>query len=280
MFTLVTDSTCDLGVAELQRADVRCVPLNIQMQGRQYADWSELDPDTLYQQMKEGQQAQTVPPSVAAFMDVYQPLVQAGQQVLSIHLSSQISETITVARNAAAQLPGGDRVHHFDSGSASCQLAEYVLTAVRARDAGLTLEQTVAELERVRSEIYAEFCVTDLEYLRRGGRLSRSAELVGNLLGVRPVLGFQEGRITARRRVRASGAGQDIIRRMEQHFGQTPLSVAVVHAGRDSERMQELQAALRSSKLNIVRGRMQLMGCVIGAHVGPGTFGYLAVPTR
>lgn len=140
------------------------------------------------------------------------------------------------------------------------------------------MEAAHAAVRRVGEEALAEFTVPTLEYLRRGGRLSRAQELVGNMLGLRPILRFDGGRLRPVRRVKAEAALRDILAGMEERFGREPVAVTVGHAGRDPIRLAELKAALGASGLNVTRGRVQLLGPAIGAHVGPGTCALMARP--
>jgi DegV family protein with EDD domain len=277
-FLLVTDSTCDLGQAELQRLGIASLPLTVHLQGQKYRDWSELDPDALYGKMKGGHQATTSPPTTEAFAKVYEDLIRSGKPVLSIHLSGSISDTVEHARRAALQLEMGGLVTVVDSGVASAGLAEFVLLAARIQARGGTLAEAVAALHALKGDLFSEFVVPDLEYLRRGGRLSRAGLLLGNLTGLRPVLAFEQGRIVPRRRVRMQQAEGDLIQRLVEHAQGRPVAVTIFHAGRDQPRLQELQSAIKRSKLQVARGRVQLIGCVIGAHTGPGAYGFIVVP--
>lgn len=196
--------------------------------------------------------------------------------MLSLHLSGQLSATAEHARQAARALNTEDRVRVVDSGLASIALAEAAIAALEAVQAGGDLQAALAAALTTGRDLQVEFTVPTLEYLRRGGRLSRTQELLGNMLGVRPILGFQDGRLQAVRRVRAASATRDILARLEERFGRDPVAVTIGHAGRDPGRIAELKAAIDASRLKVVRGRLQLLGPVIGAHVGPGTYGLLA----
>lgn len=278
MIAIVTDSTCDLGPAQLAQLGVNVVPLHIRLGGAQHLDWVDIDPDALYARMQQGQIAETAPPSAEEFKRLYARLLGIYDEVISIHLSEGISETALHARQAAAELKADGRVRVLDSGYATAPLAELVLLAARLAAAGTPASEIIARVQRLRGLLRAEFTVPSLEYLRRGGRLSRTGELIGNLLNIRPILTFDGGKIVADRRVRGSGAMQDMIGRLESHFGSTPISVTIAHAGRDRERIEVLRKMLDASKLVIRQGRIQLIGAVVGAHVGPGTFGLMGHP--
>jgi DegV family protein with EDD domain len=277
-FNIVVDSTCDLGQSELSRLGVTCVPLTVHLQGQRFRDWAELDPEALYTRMRQGLRATTSPPSVDAFIKVYSQLLEDGKPILSLHLSGGISETVEHARQAAKQLEATDRIFVVDSEVASAGLAEFLLTAARLQTEGKTVEETLPRLKILGQGIFSEFVATDLEYLRRGGRLSRAGLVLGNLTGIRPILGFEAGKIVPRRRVRIGQAEKDLVVMLEDYAQGRPVAVTVFHAGRDPVRLQELQNAIKGSKLKVARGRMQLFGCVIGANIGPGAYGFMVVP--
>lgn len=279
MIAVLTDSTCDLGPAQLAALGVTALPLTVRVAGHDYRDWEDIDPDVLFGQMQDGAQPSTSPPGVDAFKAAYQRLLGVYDHVLSIHLSSQLSETLAQAR-VAAQTAGAGRVTVIDSGFATAPQAELVMLAARLAASGLGAEEVAARVKALAGQLYAEFTVDSLEYLRRGGRLSRAGELLGNLLNLRPVLRFEGGRIVADRRVRGKTSVADMIARLEERFGQSPVNVAVAHAGRDRERIDRVRQALEASRLQIKSGRIQLIGAVVGAHVGPGTVGLLAYPAE
>lgn len=277
MIAVLTDSTCDLGPAQLATLGVTALPLTVTVADHDYRDWEDIDPDVLFAQMADGARPTTSPPGVDAFKAAYQRLLGVYDHVLSLHLSGQLSETVAQAQ-AAARAVGGGRVTVIDTGVATAPQAELVMLAARLAASGLGAEDITARVNALAGQLYSEFSVDSLEFLRRSGRLSRTSELVGNLLNLRPVLHFEAGRIVADRRVRGRTSVADMVARLEQRFGQTPVNVAVAHAGRDRDRIDRVRKALEASRLQIRSGRIQLIGAVIGAHVGPGTVGLLAYP--
>ncbi|MBB5232912.1 DegV family protein with EDD domain [Deinococcus budaensis] len=198
--------------------------------------------------------------------------------MLSLHISGHLSATAEHARQAAQVLGAGSRVHVVDSSFASLPLAEVVIAARDVLRSGGDMDAALRAVGAVQRDLLAEFTVPTLDYLRRGGRLSRTQTLIGNVLGVRPILRFDAGRLQAVRRVRAPQATRDILAQLEARFGREPVAVTIGHAGRDPARIAELRAAMQASRLNVARGRTQLLGPVIGAHVGPGTYGLMARP--
>ncbi|WP_245808416.1 DegV family protein [Deinococcus hopiensis] len=274
----MTDSTCDLPPEAAGELHLHVVPLHVQFGGQSFLDWQSIDPDRVYEYQRGGGTVTTAPVTQAAFEAKYRELLETHDQILSVHLSGHLSTTVEHARQAARALNAGDRIHVHDSHMASFPMAELLMAAREVVRAGGGMEQALAAIRTLSERLLVELTVPTLEYLRRGGRISRTQALVGNMLGVRPVLRFDDGRLQAVRRVRASQAARDILSQMESRFGREPVAVTVAHAGRDPGRIAELQTYVKGSKLNVGRGRVQLMGPVIGAHVGPGTYGIMARP--
>ena len=277
-FALVTDSTCDLSPAVAGQLGIHVVPLRIKLAEGSYLDWIELDPDQVYGRQRQGEQVQTLPPTQRHFEELYLDLLTRHDFVVGVHISARQSATLQHARQAVAAHGLGARVLLIDSGMSSVGLTETVLAVREVLLAGGDADAAQLVAQQVRRAICCQFTVPTLEYLRRGGRVSRSQEMVGTLLGVRPVLGFGDGRIRVERTVRQGQALQDMIRTLEERFGRVPLSISVAHGGRDPEKLAELREAVESSQLNPVRRRVQLVGATIGAHVGPGFYGVSAMP--
>lgn len=276
MLAVVTDSTCDIHPHAACDLGLHVVPLQVLLRDRIFLDWQDIDPDAVYDHQRAGGEVSTQPASRAAFEATYRDLLATHEGVISLHLSGQLSATVEHARQAAQALNAGSRVQVVDSGLASLPLAEVVIAAREAAAAGGDMRAVLKATEAARAGLFAEFTVPSLEYLRRGGRLSRTQALIGNMLGVRPILRFGGGRLQAVRRVRATQATRDMLGQLEDHFGRDPVAVTIGHAGRDPGRIAELRAAMNASSLRVARGRVQLLGPVIGAHVGPGTYGLLA----
>ncbi len=278
MIAVLTDSTCDLPMEEALKLGVHIIPLTVHMQERDLLDWQDIDPDAVYTHMKSGGTATTTPVAVTAFAARYRELLDTHDEVISIHLSGKLSQTVEHARRAAALLKMERRIHVLDSGLASTPLAEAVMAARMAVLNGGDAGSAVQAAEAVCTQIHAEFSVPTLEYLRRGGRIGRAQAFFGNMLGVRPILGFEGGELKPLRRCKSDRAIQDMLDGVRTRFGDQPLCISVIHAGRDSGRMQTLRHAVTTSGLNVKQARMHMLGPVVGAHVGPGTFGFMARP--
>jgi DegV family protein with EDD domain len=271
---VVTDSTCDLGTSAARRLRLGVVPLCLTRVGGGRV--SPDDPEAVYAHQRAGGLVTTAPPDTATFAEHYARALRSYDAVLSVHLSRGLSQTVARAREAAA--PFGDRVRVVDSGVASVALAEAALRARAALDAGGSLDTAEAAVVQTSAQGLTLFTVPSLDHLRLGGRLGRLAHLVGTVLDVRPVLGFGDGRLRPLRRVRTDQALAEMLLTLEDRYGAEPLHLTVAHAGADPARLLELRAAALRSRLRVVGGRAQLIGGVIGAHVGPGMYALGACP--
>ncbi|GGK90074.1 DegV family protein [Deinococcus radiotolerans] len=278
MIAVLADSTCDLHPDNAKQLGIHIIPLHVTMQQRTLLDWQDIDPDAVYDHMRAGGSATTSPVTVAAFEQRYLELLSTHDAVVSLHISGKLSDTVKHAQQAAQQLGETARIQVIDTEVACGPLAELALVAREQVSAGLELHQVARAVQEARNSMYAELSVATLDYLRRSGRIGRAQALLGGVLGVRPVLTFERGELKANRRVKVDQAAADMLGSLKQRFGNTPLSVTIMHAGRDAERINALRSAMVASGLNVQRGRVQLMGPVIGAHVGPGTFGFNALP--
>ncbi|MBX8464588.1 MULTISPECIES: DegV family protein [unclassified Deinococcus] len=278
MIAVVTDSTCDLHPDSARQLGIHVVPLQVHMRDRTLLDWQEVDPDAVYDHLRAGGTVTTSPVPADTFAARYRELLATHDQVISIHLSGKLSETVRHARQAAESTGESSRIHVLDSELACGPLAEVVMAARDAVQAGADLQAAAQAVHVTRNRIHSELSVATLDYLRRSGRIGRAQAFLGSVLGVRPILNFEAGQLKAVRRARVDQAAGDMLGNLRERFGTRPLSVTIMHAGRDTTRINALREAMTASGLNVQKGRVQLMGPVIGAHVGPGTYGFSALP--
>jgi DegV family protein with EDD domain len=216
----------------------------------------------------------TSQPSIGDFLEVYEPLVEAGHDVVSVHLSGGISGTVESAHQAAAdvmQRIPGRRIEVVDSGSV-CGGMAYVLfaTAAAARSGG-DVERVAARGRDAADVVRIWFAVDTLEFLRRGGRIGAAQAWLGSALKIKPILTLT-GEVTPIERVRTSGrAFERLVEYMHE----------MRDAGSDGWIVQHIRAPERADRL-VERGRevfgcdplfVSEMGPVIGTHGGPGVLG-------
>lgn len=209
---VVTDSTSCLTAADAAAWGIDVVPLDVAADGERFRDGVDLTPEGLVAALRSGRRVTTSQPPPAAFAAAYEAAAARGAaEVVSVHLSGELSGTVRAAGLAAqlAPLP----VHVVDSRSAGLGLGFAALAAAEAARGtvwGPADGATVAgAAEQVGRSTAAWFVVDSLDHLRRGGRLSAAAAAFGTVLGLRPVLALRDGRIEVAERVRTRRAARD-----------------------------------------------------------------------
>jgi DegV family protein with EDD domain len=269
---VVTDTTHYLPPALLADLDVREVSLYVGWEGGLRRESEIADLGAFYDELRT---AATVPatsqPSVGDVLEVYEPLLAEGRDIVSIHLSAGLSGTLGSARQARAATSAPERIEVVDSETGCGGLGLAGLAAARAASDGATRGDVAEAARRAREGLRMWFCVDTLEYLRRGGRVGAAQSWIGGALKIKPILAL-EREITPIERVRtASRAFERMVEYMD----------ALHEAGRDGWAIQHIQAEEQAGRL-ADRGRalfgseplfVSEVGPVIGAHVGPGLLG-------
>jgi DegV family protein with EDD domain len=277
---VVTDTTHYLPSEVVQRHGLHLVSLYVNWDGRTDRESDLPDYDAFYDHMRS---AATLPstsqPSVGDFLAVYEPLLEAGDDVLSIHLSGGISGTVQAAQQARDALVergvAAERVLVIDSDT-GC--AGHGLMAIAARNAvrgGADLQGAAEAALRLRASMKILFAVDTLEYLRRGGRIGGAQAWIGSALKIKPILSINR-EIQPIERVRTAGRAFE---RMVEHLE------GLREGGADIFFIQHIQAHEVADRLaergGQIYGRppefVSEIGPVIGAHVGPGLFGVTAL---
>lgn len=275
---LVSDS-CNYLPAELKQAcGLHEVSLYVHRGGSAQRELEITDYDEYYRRLAaEADLPTTSQPSIGDFLGVYEPLIEAGDEIVSIHLAGGMSGTVRSAEQARDQLgEAADRVHVIDSATACGGQGLLLLSAAAAVRDGGDAAAAVARAQEARSALKLWFVVDTLEYLRRGGRIAGAQAWVGTALKIKPILSV-ESEITPVERVRTSKkAFERLVGLLEE----------CRDAGCDGWVIQHIQAPAEAAALE-ERGRaifgrgpvyVAEIGPVIGTHVGPGLLGAGGVP--
>lgn len=280
---IITDSTCDLPLQELDDLGVSRVPLTVSFKDKSWLDWEEITPADIIRGVAEGADLpSTSQPSPEAFAEKYREAVAEGAtEILVVVISSELSGTYQSATLAAqdAEVP----VTVFDSRAASVGVSHVVKRAAQLRDAGSSVADIIPVLERVRDTNRPFFSVGGLEFLQKGGRLGRAAAVIGGLLNIKPILSVVDGRISVEGRARGSKKAMAEIVALTKAQADTQdgrLFVTFMHV-QDPAAAQELKNALDNAGVKYDGGEIYEIGAVIASHVGPGTRGlYMYIQDR
>ena len=195
---LVSDTTSYLPDELIAEHDIKLVSLYVALEGEQQAEIRLLaNLDGFYERLRVSEEAVTTSqPSVGDFLAVYEPLLDDGVEIVSVHISAGISGTFQTAVQAREQLVsedrGGERIHLFDSRTAAGGMGVVILAAANAIQAGASAEEAVARAHEARSDLKVWFAVNTLEYLRRGGRIGAAGAWIGTTLKIKPILTFED----------------------------------------------------------------------------------------
>lgn len=280
---IVTDSTADLPTELATRHQVHVVPLSVTFGRDVYRDGVDLVPEAFYKlvRRREGTHPQTSPPAQAEFLANYRMVVERSD-VVSVHLSERVSHTVVNARAAAKEgrkefcrLRGVDApvLEVVDSMQVSTGLALMVLMAARMAQRRLPAHEIRARLEAMRPRVHLLFVADTPEYLARGGRLGKTQAWLGGMLGVKPILGLEEGEIVPVDRVRrAEAAYPRVVELLKQRVDVTrPVMVGIGHAVAPVAAVR-LRSLLQDS-FTVSEVIENEIGPVVGAHVGRGCVG-------
>jgi DegV family protein with EDD domain len=272
---VVADTTNYLPADIREAAGIHSVSLYVRWGDELERELDMPDFTAFYERLRSAPELPTTSqPSIGDFLAVYEPLLESGHEVLSIHLPSGISGTCDSARQAAAQVSErghAGRIEVLDAATACGGMGLVALAAAAKARTGATLTEVLAHARAARDDLKIWFAVDTLEYLRRGGRVGAAAAYLGGALKIKPILTIEQ-EITPIERVRTSGKAFE---RMVDYMRSREAD------GADGWVVQHIQAYEQADRL-VERGReifgseplfVSEVGPVIGAHVGPGLLG-------
>jgi DegV family protein with EDD domain len=273
----VTDSTADLPVELVEEVGIRVVPMSVTFPDRTYISRITITDEQFYDRLARASQLPTTAqPAPGWFEEAYGDAADDGcEAVVSIHVSSALSGTVSVARTMGDEAPLP--VHVVDSRQVGTGLGLVVLAAHRVAANGGSVDEVIAAADRA-GELVRSFVVVDtMDYLRRGGRLTGTQALVGNVLRVKPILGIVDGRVEVLERTRTWSKAIDRVAAMAADVAEgKPIRVAVSDAVAP-ERAQRLWEALEDDVW--IYDRLEAaIGPVVGTHTGPGTVAVSVIP--
>jgi DegV family protein with EDD domain len=276
---IVSDSTSYLPGDLIAERGIHTVSLYVTLEGEQQPEAAIDDYADFYERLRlSGEGATTSQPSIGDFLAVYEPLLDQGHEIVSIHLSAGISGTYEAAVQAREQLAtaGKEGLHVVDSCSACGGMGLMVLAAAAAARTGAGAEQVLARAEEAREGLKMWFAIDTLEYLRRGGRIGLARAWLGSALRIKPILTLEE-EITPIERVRTRARALERLRDYARQRHESGADAWVVQHIQDPDSAGDLADYCRG-----LFGRdavfISEIGPVIGAHVGPGLLGVGSVP--
>jgi DegV family protein with EDD domain len=280
---VVCDTTAYLPRDLVEQRGIETISLYVSVDGQQERELEIADYTGFYERLRASEGgATTSQPSIGDFISVYEPLLEAGREIVSIHISAGISGTFEAAGQARQRLidegRGGERIHLMDSRSAAGGMGLAVLGASAAAASGAGPDAVLARAGQTREALKMWFAIDTLEYLRRGGRIGGARAWIGGALKIKPILTLEE-EITPVERVRTRARSLERLRDYARQRHEQGADGWVVQYIRDEETAKGLVDDAREI-FGCEPVFVSEIGAVLGAHVGPGLLGIGSVPTE
>lgn len=262
---IVIDSCSDVEYIDSQKLNLNYVPITVNLNNKEYLDGIELNKDDFYKMLvEEGLYPKTSQPSPQAFIDIFEKAKAKGEDVICLLLSSKLSGTVRSAQ-VAKEMVGYERIFIIDTLSVSVAIKFLLDEVIKNKDV-MSTEELVAHIESLKEKLVIVAGLDTLEYLHKGGRLTKGKMILGNILNMKPIITVIEGAVEpcgkaigitrAYETIRKYIVKHPIDERYPIYFGYTM----------NQERMQGLM-----SKLNLTGETLQI-GTAIGTHVGPNCY--------
>ncbi len=269
---IIVDSAVDMSEKYCGRAQI--VPLTVRFGNEEYRDKVELDAREFYAKLIDSDVMPTTSQAnISDFSDVFEREVKDGNDVVVITISSKLSGTYHSASIAAEEYPG--RVFVLDSMSVSIGAGILAEFAVLLADAGLRATGIVKRLMLERNNVKVLAVFNTLEYLKRGGRISRGAAFAGSLLSIKPIITLRDGEIDILGKARGTRHAYSFLTKEIENEGGIDFRKPVLlgYTGFDGV---ELQNFVSDSKplweCNADELETAIVGSAVGTHAGPGAF--------
>lgn len=275
---IVTDSTADLNIEDIERYALHVVPLTIQIDGETFVDGVDVTPKTFLEKMAAASEIpKSSQPAVGVFQELYDTLGKDGDDIISIHMTGGMSGTVSAARMAAEMSTANVTV--IDSMFISHALSFQVLEAAKMAEAGEPVEKIVDRLAVVRKETTLFVVVDKLDHLVKGGRIGKGRGLIGSLLNIKPIATLQDGVYTPGPQVRSH---RQVVTHLlkafaEETAGKIIRSVGISHA--NGLAMAE-PLKRKIEEMGIPNVSLTYTTPIISTHTGEGAIGFMYYADR
>jgi DegV family protein with EDD domain len=276
---IVTDSTAFLEPGVAQELDITVVPLNVHLGDETLRDGIDITPEAFFQRLEQGGPVpRTSPPSVQSFEQIYADLHARTDQVLSIHISDRLSQTLKHAQHGAESLLGRCSIVVIDSLTTSLGLGILAKAAAEAAQEGATLDEIVRLVRGMIPHIYIVFYVDQMDYLERGHRIGRAQAVLGTMLNIKPLLFVEDGEIMPLEKVRTHEKAIEKLFEFVVEFSELEQAAIVQrHTGPTEETkmlLERLEQLFPHMKFPIIQ-----YGPVLASHIGPSAMGLVVYET-
>ncbi len=280
-FILSCCSTADLTREHFERRNIKYICFSFELDGERYPDdlGESMPFDKFYKAMEDGASTKTSQVNVAEFEEYFEGFLKEGKDVLHLCLSSGISgvhNSACVARDMVAERYPDRKIYVVDSLAAASGYGLIMDDLADMRDAGKSIDELYSWIEKNKLKMHHWVATTELKYLVRGGRLSKTAGVVGGILNICPIIHVDvNGKLQAGQKVRGKKkAIEELVKMMEQHAenGTNYSGKCYISHSACLEEANTLKELIEDKFPNLKAVEIDNIGTVIGSHTGPGTF--------
>lgn len=271
---ILADSGCDLPLSYLEENNVVLLPLKVELDGQEYDDHLEIEPPAVYQAIRDGKMPKTSQVSPHLFEEVFTEMAKKQEDGIYIAFSSQLSGTYSTAvmilNQVKEEYPDFD-LTIVDTKCASLGHGLVVREAVKMAKDNKDKNEILADIQFRSEHLEHLFTVNDLDYLAKGGRVSKASAFLGGLLNIKPLLNVEDGKLVPLEKHRGKKKLlRRIIELMNERGDNLDMQVIGISHADDEETALEVKQMIDQefSPQEIV---VTTIGAVIGAHTGPGT---------
>lgn len=278
MLRIITDSAADVPAEWRKEFDIQVMPANIQFAERVYQPGVDLDVETFYQIVDQTRQIpKTFPPTTQQFIDFYRKNANPGDTILSIHITSRLSETLASSKLAARELEGEFNIIPIDSLNGTAGIGMICREARMQERAGKSVEEIIKYIEELRTKIGIVLTLDTLEYARMSGRVGLLRATLATFLNLKPIIILIDGMLEMAERVRSrEDALTRLLEIVKREVGDRPVNIVVLHA-RDPEAGKKLMQRAQAM-FNVKELILNDLSLSVAANLGPGTVGITYCP--
>lgn len=268
---LIVDSTHDLPQQYLIDHDIEQVPLNIIIDGQTYLDQEEITSDEYLEKLVAlNQIPKTSQPPSGKFVEIYEKYIEQGYEILSLHMTHRLSGTIGSAQTAASMVEG--KVTVVDSGFIAQSYGFIIQNVVELIIKHKSMQQIVEAIEMMKQQSKLFLVISQLDYLRKGGRISRGKGFIGGLMNLKPVAQVIDGEINVIQNARTQNAVVKLltkeVQNMSQNYKYLRIGISQAEAPELLQKIKDNISQYTDEEITI-----NTTTPIVSTHTGPGAIG-------
>ncbi|WMI80219.1 DegV family protein [Anaerotignum sp. MB30-C6] len=281
-YQIISDSSCDIAPEYIEKNNLGIVPFFVSFDGQKYyKEIYELTPNDFYDKINETSVfPKTSQPTIQDYMDVFEPYLKEGKDILCLCLTSNFSgsfQSAVNAKNILSESYPEARIEVIDSRNVTASQGILVWEVIQMRDEGYTLDQQLEKIEVLKGTTKINFTVDSLDHLQKGGRIGKAAALAGTILNIKPIIIAQHGELFPESKVRGhKKALRTIMDMTRKEIGdkKDQYRLVLLHAEQARKATtEELANELKEEGFEVITPPLIQVGITIGTHAGPTAIG-------